>query len=130
MSEVATLENILWLWLFNAVGATALIASIIYMHRKNRVKHDAAAQERRTIIDRIERLRNQIEEREGHGNSYFIFDHTRNEIVKKCSGLVKKDGTVKYAGKFKIDSKHIGEEVWVFAVLANGEQTKLWDEVI
>jgi hypothetical protein len=130
MSELITLQHILWLWLFDFVGVTALIASIIYMHRENHKKHDVATQERKTIIDRIERLRNQIEEREKQSNNYFIFDHTRNEIVEKCSGLVKKDGTVKYTNKFKIDSKYVGEEVWVFAVLANGEETKLWNEVI
>jgi len=83
------------------------------------------------LTQEIQRLEGEIERREGLVKNYIVFDHTRNEILEQASGFVTKGGKVKITGSpFKIDSKHIGNPVWLFAVLADGEETKLFGEVI
>jgi len=135
MSEVATLENILWIWLFNTIVVTALIASIIYMHnKKNNEKHDATAQEllvlkegQRTLIDRIERLRNQFEEAELNVNNYIIFNHTRRRILERLDAYVTREGGWKITGdESKIPPEYVAKEVTIYVVLKDGKASELF----
>ena len=119
MSTLA--QIVMWaIWLIIVVEVTVLIASVIYMHRKRREECDTASKERRTIIDRIERLR-----KENSGritNNYIIFNHTRNAVIEDALGYVTKEGGVKITGDpFKIDPKYVAREVRLLVILKDGE---------
>lgn len=107
--------------LLDTLGVMALIASVIYMYRKDHEKYDTAAQERRTIIDRIERLRKENNNRTTV--NYFLFNHSRNQIVEKALAYVTPDGGYKIIGEpLQILAEYIAREVDVFVILKGGDE--------
>lgn len=131
MKEMSTFGAIVyWLvLLFIALEVTALIASVIYMRRRDNEECDAAADERkalvggqRTLIDRIERLQRQIESSQERTNNYIIFNHTRNAVIEDALGYVTPQGGVKITGApLKIEPKYFLKEVRLLVILKDGE---------
>jgi len=105
--------------LLDTIGIIILIWILIVRARKE--QPDVAAQERRTIIDRIERLRKENSERVTTVN-YFLFDHSRNQIVEKALAYVTPDGGYKIIGEpLQIPSEYVAREVDVFVILKASE---------
>lgn len=111
-------QIVMWIvWLIIVVEVTVLFLSVIYIYRKDHKKHDTASQERRTIIDRIERLRT-----ERATNNYIIFNHTRNAVIEDALGYVTDGGKVRITGEpLKIDPKYVAREVRLLVILKDGE---------
>lgn len=116
-------QIVMWIvWLVIVLEVTVLIASVIYMHRKNCKERNTASQERRTIVDRIERLRSQLEINEGRVRNFIIFNHTRNAVIEDALGYVTDEGKVRITGApLKIEPKYVAREVRLLVILKDGE---------
>lgn len=114
MSELLDIVSLIIL-LLDTLGIGVLIWILVDRHRKP----DVAAQERRTIIDRIEKLRKENREQT---KNYIIFNHTRNAIIEDALGYVTRAGKVTITGEpLKIDSKYVAREVRLLVILKDGE---------
>lgn len=122
MSETALEIVSLIILLIDTLAIGVLICILIVRARK--AQPDTAAQERmelregqETLIKRIERLRKENSERASTVN-YFLFDHSRNQILEKALAYVTPDRGYKIIGEpLQIPPEYIGEEVDVFVIL-------------
>lgn len=127
---MSTLEQIVacFIGLVITGEVTAIILLFIHIHRESHEKPDTAAQERaalkqgqRTLLDRIEQMQSQ------RAINYFVFDHTRNEIIEQADALVTLRGGVRVTGEpLKIDQKFFDREVRLLVILKDGEEAEIF----
>lgn len=123
----------LFVWLINFALIGGIITSLIYMYRASQ-DHDTAAEDlrvlkegQRTLIERIERCRSQLEKSEGRAKNYIVYNHTRNEIIEDALGYVTREGAVKITGApLKIDPQYVAREVQMLIILRDGEASGLF----